>query len=575
MTILAGIVDADPERRERFIKRAGAHMDAYRGMSRRRWDQGELTLLAASAESTPIHQASCPNQWLWVMGDVYADKDMNPADLLQSCVEKSGPLEVQGQSGFYLACVVEASGRITLGTDALGVFPLYYWSSGEALVFSTLPALIQLHPAYSKRVSAEGLAGILLQSFMANGQTLWEGIRRPGSGQALQWQAGTPASTPTANPLLPSEAYFGLGAEAAGELFDATLHTAVIRTTRRSAQGLMLSGGIDSRLVAGHLHRLNPGATRAFIFSADQGNEARCAEGVAQTLGMPSTRLPVRYELFPELALEAAREEHLANTLHDFAWLSGVDGLEGQARGLITGFLGDVVMGGSQLSNAYNPRRGIHDFEAMLANARLWGYSPREIASLVRALPMAGAAEACIETLRAGYEGLPGLPFQKANLWSMQHRARHHPGAYPWRLAKSAWPVMPYMDRPMLEACLGMPLDYLSGRRMQTDILKRDYRHLAMLPRDRNAHDTRPLVESGPQRAGRYLLRWFARLARNPAPIIGYSTSTTRDGVPSANWPRSARQRPTGCSTGKPWPNICRRRSSISPVATPSRTAPS
>lgn len=518
MAMVAGIVDADPERRELFLKRAGAYLDsAYPEMLRRRWDQGGLNLLAASADTTPVHESAGPDGWIWVMGDIYADEEADPASLLQRSVAKTGHLAIQGQSGFYLACAVDASGRVTLGTDPMGIFPLYYWSSGGAFVFATLPDLIQLHPAYARRISAEGLACLLLQSYMANGQTLWEGIHRPGAGQAVQWLAGGPARTPTANPLLPSEAHFGLGMEAASELFDATLHTAIKRSTRRSSRGLMLSGGLDSRLVAGHLNQMYPGATRAVIFSADQGNEARCAVGVARALGMPSMHLPVRYERFPELALEAVREEHLANTLHDFAWLSGADGLASHIRTLVTGFGGDAVMGGSQIVKAFNPRIGRHDFETLLADAFKWGFTPGDIASLVRGLPMAGAANWCIQAMGDHYASLPGLPFQKVFLWTLYHRGRHHAGAYPWRLAKSVWPVMPYMDRSMLETALGMPLAYLGERRMQIDILKRRYRHLAVLPRDRNARDTRPLLESGLQRAGRHVRRWFAKLRQEHA----------------------------------------------------------
>lgn len=513
MAILVGIVDADPERRGRFVRDAQARLDDYEDLANRRWDHGDLTLLAAVAESTPLHQTDEKDTWTWVLGDVYADDGDDPSRFLRRRVEESGPLETHGQGGYYLACTVEASGRVTLGTDILGLFPLYYWSSTEVLLFSTLPGLVHLHPGYRKRLSAEGLAGILLQSYIANGQTLWEGIRRPEPGRAVQWQAGTPARAVSANPLEPSETHFDLEYGPACTLLEGTLHDAVVRSTRRSPEGLMLSGGMDSRLIAGHLHALRPGATTAVVFGDSGDNEVRCARRVATALGMPFVRLPARFERYRAVGQALVAEEHMSNTFHDPAWVTGTDRLGDHCRELINGFLGDPIMGGSLAPPAYDQRRGVYAFDALLANANVGGFSPGEITALVEALPMAEAVAACTTRMRNAYEAMPGLPFQKATVWGLYHRGRYHVGPYAWRMARAVWPVMPYVDRPMLDACLGMPLDYLGQRRMQIDILKRDYPRLAVLPLDRNLPETPPLVESSRQLARRLVRRGLNRLS--------------------------------------------------------------
>lgn len=512
MAVLVGVVDADPRRRARFVREAEPALEAYSGLSRQSWDHDDLTILAATAASTPVHRTVEEDWWTWVIGDVYADRGDDPSRLLSRRIGDSGPLETHGQGGYYLACTVEASGRVTLGTDILGLFPLYYWSSDDVLLFSTLPGLIHLHPSCEVRVSAEGLAGILLQSFVANGQTLWEGIRQPEPGQAVQWKPGGPARTPSANPLAPSEAYFGLEYQKAFELFDETLHDAVTRSTRRAPDALMLSGGMDSRLLAGHLHALRPGVTKAVVFGAPRDNEVRCAEPVARALDMRVVRLSPRLEDYPAVALAQLGEEHLSNTFHDLAWVTEGRSLELHCRELVNGFLGDPIMGGSLVPPAYNQRRGVYDFDALFANASAWGFTPPEIASLVRAFPMAEAVGSCLEKMRSAYEALPGLPFQKATLWGLYHRGRLHVGPYAWRLARHAWPVMPYVDRPMLEVGLGMPLDFLGQRRMQIDILRKRYGRLARLPVDRNLPDPSPLVEAWHHEARRFVRRGLNRL---------------------------------------------------------------
>jgi asparagine synthase (glutamine-hydrolysing) len=513
LALVVGIVDADSERRGRFVRDAGARLDDHRRLARHRWDHGDLTLLAAVADSTPLHQSLERATWTWVLGDVYAEEGSDPARFLGRRVGESGPLETHGQGGYYLACTMEASGRVTLGTDTLGLFPLYFWSSAEVLLFSTLPGLVHLHPDCDKRVSEEGLAGILLQSYPANGQTVWEGVHRPEPGRAVQWRAGAPAQTPVANPLVPSEAHFGLDYGPARRLFDATLHDAVSRSTRRFPEGMLLSGGMDSRLLAGHLDALRPGATAAVIFGEPGENEVRCAGSVAEVLDMPVVHFSSRFDRFGAVALAQLGEEHLSNTFHDFGWISDADRLVPHCRDLVNGFLGDPIMGGSLVPPAYNEQRGIYDFEALFARGSEWGFSPEEIDSLIKALPMTEAVTACTEQMRAAWDMVPGLPFQKATLWGLYHRGRYHVGAYAWRLARFVWPVMPYVDRAMLETGLGMPLNHLSQRQMQIDTLKSEYRRLAVLPVDRNARETPALVESLPRKAGRLMGRWLGRLS--------------------------------------------------------------
>jgi asparagine synthase (glutamine-hydrolysing) len=69
----------------------------------------------------------------------------------------------------------------------------------------------------------------------------------------------------------------------------------------------------------------------------------------------------------------------------------------------------------------------------------------------------------------------------------MHNRQRFHIGSIIWRLSLGAWPLLPYYDRELLDAVTSMPLDYLGGRRMQVDIIKREFPRLATLPLDRNA----------------------------------------------------------------------------------------
>lgn len=512
MSIVLGIVDSDLERRQQTLRLAEGYMNSHFKMTQQKWSYEDLTVLAATNEPDSISQHRERASFTWTIGDVYNATDQSPAVHLSKLIETHGPLSIHGQSGFYLACSVDHSGQVTLGTDILGIFPVYYWSDGRVLLFSTVPRLIHFHPNFRKRISPEGLAGILLQSYIANCQTIWEGIRRPEPGHALQWQSGSLVRSMPANQLQPSEEFFDLEYGQARELLDTQFQRAVARCARGSRKGLMLSGGIDSRLVAANLHVISPATTQGFVFGDIDDNEVYCAQHVARSLDLPLHRLPVLFESFKEQATTMVEEEHMSNTFHDFSWLSGADRLRSHCSELIAGFFGDAVMGGSQIHYHYNHRRGVYDFDGMFATCNVYGFTPEEMALLVRDLPMFDAAQSCIDKMRSAYEAFSGLPFQKATLWSLYHRQRFHVGPFCWRLSKTVWPLMPYLDRSLLETCLAMPMNYLAQRQMQIDILKWKYRNLAVLPIDRNSYNTRPLIETRRYEAARIMRKWRRKL---------------------------------------------------------------
>ena len=89
--------------------------------------------------------------------------------------------------------------------------------------------------------------------------------------------------------------------------------------------------------------------------------------------------------------------------------------------------------------------------------------------------------------MRREWNAIDALPFQRAWLFQMHNRQRFYIGSIIWRLSLGAWPLLPYYDRNLLDALTAMPLNYLRDRRMQIDIIKREFPRLATLPLDSNA----------------------------------------------------------------------------------------
>lgn len=515
MTCVFGLLDPLAERREQTLRKIRARYSELADDSVAEWSHGALTILAQSGATAPLDQTASADGWSWVMGQIHDPQGLSPAAcvLRHTADQKNGALGINGLNGYYLACCVEPNGAVTLGTDALGFFPLYVWANREVLIFSSNPDLIRLHPSNASGLSLAGLAGILLQGHIANGQTLWQGIRRPDAGHAARWSPGQNLSSHAIDALTPNDRYFGLNYPSARGLFNATLHDAVARAIAHEPGnlGLMLSGGMDSRLVAGHLRLLASHRVRAFIFGDARDIEVRCAAGVAARVDMPQIRIPIKFDAFTALAQQGVRDEQLSNSLLDFGWLSGLPTVKKYGLRMVSGFYGDPIMGGSMIPWAYDAKRGEYSFDALFARVNRWGFSPQEIIALLPNAPMARVVKDVVEEMRARYEALPGSAFQKSSLWGLYNRNRYHVSPYAWRLSSAAWPITPYYDKAMLDIAIGMPLDFIAERRMQIDTLKMDFPQLAQLPLDRNSYDCSPLL---PTR----LYRLKSRLAAASSP---------------------------------------------------------
>jgi asparagine synthase (glutamine-hydrolysing) len=516
MTTVFGLLDPDSDRRDKVLSAVNVRIAGEDGVTIRRWENGALTLLAASGKTAPLDQKQTPATWAWVMGHIYHDNGKSPADGLIERIEAGSSLEVNGLNGYYLACCMDASGGVTLGTDVLGFFPLYYWANGEVLVFSSEPRLIRLHPGCGSRLSLDGLAGILLQGHEANGQSLWQGIRRPEPGHALRWLPGQGASTPSANPLIPGERYFGLDYQTARTLINDTLRKTTLRAVQSAPKGvgLMLSGGMDSRLVAAHLNAIRNENATAFTFGDSSDIEMECATGVARRLRMKIDRVPIRLDSVGNLAAKYIEREHLSNSVWDFTWLTGIATIAGYGLPMLSGFHGDPIMGGSAIPWALDEKRGQYSFDTMFSRINAWGFDQEEIVRMVGVAPMDEVVSDVIQRMRSRYEALPGLPFQKSWLWGLYNRNRYHVVPYAWRLSTAAWPLMPYSDREMLEVAAGMPLDFIAERRMQVDTLRKDFLSLARLPLDRNSLDSSPLFPSRWYRLKSRILKPFSSASR-------------------------------------------------------------
>ncbi len=216
-----------------------------------------------------------------------------------------GPAYIARLEGMFALAFYDAARQtLLLARDRLGQKPLVYAVLDDRIVFaSELKALLD-HPGVQPAMDPQALPMFMCMGYIPGPHTIWHGFRKlpPGCFARVERSTGTP------------EPYWRLDPSDAPP--DATQRHLAVRNVltqavrRRTVAdvpvGALLSGGIDSAIVAALLtrERKDPSTVRTFTATFDDPayDEADLARQTAQRLGTHHTQLPV--SLDPARAVE-------------------------------------------------------------------------------------------------------------------------------------------------------------------------------------------------------------------------------------------------------------------------------
>jgi len=449
----------------------------------------------ASARVPQSSAGDADGRRAWVLGlhDRCADAGRQAAVLLDE-FRRSGIAAAAGNTGFFAAMLAEPD-RTWFVADQLGLCPVYYADTGGSVWVASSPGLILDDPRFRRELDVHGLVGHLLTMHEALNQPLWQGIKRLPAGHGLRVEDGRTSAVGLA-PLPVGDGAFGLPLAGQMDTLAETLHQ-VFQPMRGARAGLLLSGGLDSRMVAGFLREAAPAHVETLTLGAASDLEARCARRVTRLLRWPSRLIEVPPDSVPEDARIQLAEEHLANGLSDTSWWRIPKASLPAMDVLLTGFLGDPIVGGSHVNWAYDPATRRFDFTTMFRSINRWGLSPACLRSLL--LPRwHGAIDEVIGGLKDQFEGLPGAPFQKAWAFDLLNRQRYHVAGSARRISHAIWPAFPLADQRVLAWAGNMPASPLMFRQLQFQLFIQRFPDLARLPADNNSYRPRALIESLP-----------------------------------------------------------------------------
>lgn len=213
---------------------------------------------------------------------------------------------------FAVALWDERRRRLVLARDRVGIKPLYYTRVDGAVVFGSELRCILAYPGVERRIDPDALSEYLSFEFVPSPRTIFEGIHKLPPGHILVFEGGELRVRPywdfrlsasERRPPLPKSR----GSYAA-ELLE------VLRESVRSEMvsdvpvGVLLSGGIDSSLVAALMAEASPGQVQSFSigFEDPSFDESGYARQVARHLGTRHHELTLTadrmLDLVPQIA---------------------------------------------------------------------------------------------------------------------------------------------------------------------------------------------------------------------------------------------------------------------------------
>lgn len=385
-------------------------------------------------------------------------------------------------TGVFALAVADAdTGTLTIVSDRFGAMPVY-WREQDGIVTVSTQLKTLVEPG-CESVDAEAVDEFLALGRMIGPRTIVKGIRRLPAHHALVCDAdgvrterlpdpGAPRNRPTSDDAL--------------DEFDAR----VARNLDRFAAAvpswtIALSGGLDSRLLAGAAQRIDRPLT-AFTAGVPGSLEVEVAGRVADHLGIPLHRHTIDGRQLPGWFGKAAwfgEGRCLPNHVHYVA----ANLLDEVPHGpLLHGLIAEGVMGGygDNLALLDAPPQARHD--ACVGRGIDIVYLPSE---LREALVGADRARAMVGLKRAAAAGLwqeIGATGAYGDTLEFKFRERAVTMTVP-NLISQVLPwtdvISPFLDRDLFEYCNAFEPNGLMGRQFQIRWAERHFPKITGIPR--------------------------------------------------------------------------------------------
>ena len=277
------------------------------GMAQRRLSILDLSELGHQPMSTPDGRLS-----LVYNGEIYNYRELREelteysfrsncdTEVILAAYLKWGIRCVERFNGmFAFALYDRESGELFLARDRMGQKPLYYWKSGDQLVFASVLAPIMKCPGFQGKIRKEVLPRFLFQEYINAPETILEDVFKVEPGTVLTWHAAVSRMS-SYRYWDVSERYEAMQREPVSDFGEAKEHLKeLLRSAVRRRMiadvplGSFLSGGYDSSLISAIAQEQlgsTPLQTFSIGFEEKDYDESPYAAAIAEYLGTDHTQ---------------------------------------------------------------------------------------------------------------------------------------------------------------------------------------------------------------------------------------------------------------------------------------------
>jgi asparagine synthetase B (glutamine-hydrolysing) len=386
-----------------------------------------------------------------------------------------------------------------IANDPTGCQPLYIHVGRDAVSFANdFPGLQAISPPLAR--DPLGCAELYWFGYQIGNRTIFRDVFRtpPGSILTIDWRDGRITTETWWRPA-PPPAPAGPGelCEVAAALI-AAMRTACRRLhVPERNYGIKLSGGMDSRLIAGSWQ--DPGL-RAFTYAAPDTIEAQITRRLARALAIPLETVIVDGDFFSSLHAPLYPKHALAEFFHQALTprmrAAGIDCA-------LDGLAGDVLFGGLALKRKGGFGAALRNVFGIAGPSLGTGVSSEQAAEIIfnqirvpdGALPaLTAAAKQEIEALKpAALEDIarefpncePGLPFDRRYIrFAIRNRMRRDVALQGSICRPEVETIYPFLDRDVQAVAARICSAQAAGKRFYRRLYREQLPRIAGVPLD-------------------------------------------------------------------------------------------
>src|SRR3954469_11405780 len=296
---------------------AGLHCDAHAALAHRR-----LSIVDLASGQQPLSNED-GSVWVVFNGEIYNHADVrteleahghkyrtkSDTETIVHAYEQWGEACVHRFRGMFAFAIWDApKRRLLLVRDRLGIKPLYWARTADALLFGSEIKAILASGLIEPQTNLAVLPEVLGTRYTSGDETMFRGIRKLLPGHLLVFEGGDVKIRQYWDIPGRNEKGSGLTAQGSGEdspkasapspvvRFRELLEESVrLRLMSDVPLGMFLSGGIDSSAIAALMARMidRPLQTFSVAFKDRAFNELRYAREVAQAIGAVSHEIVI------------------------------------------------------------------------------------------------------------------------------------------------------------------------------------------------------------------------------------------------------------------------------------------